>query len=66
MEKLEADWNVPDNRQARTDQTTAESRGHSEGTLKTMAPFYAQIASRFRGLEEPSERYFVIATQFGT
>ena len=29
-----------------------------------MAPFHAQMASRFRGREAPSERYFVIATQF--
>ena len=66
LEKLEADWNVPENRLARTDQTTAESRRHSGGTPKTMAPFYAQMASRFRGREEPSERCFVIATQFGS
>ena len=58
LERLEAGWNVPDDRQAtEVEQTTAGSRGQSEGTLKTMAIFYTQMPSRFRGREEPSEMY---------
>ena len=38
------------------EQTTAGSRGQNEGTLKTIAPYYAQMASFFRGREAHSER----------
>ena len=63
--KVERSWRRRGQR-GRAEQTTAGIRGQSEGTLKTMAPVYAQMASRFRGREAPSEKYFVIGTQFGT